>query len=318
MNRIIMRFAYIIISFLALFVLSSCQTQDYYRARAVEKARDYAIPRLRDLQESQLDHIRYAPPKLMESEIFTRNQTQDKTPSKNDIYQTCIVWDDVPGLDYSIVVFGVSERRMDDWTAERVIRKTFRTEDAARDAAILLSVEYAMNNMLYLSDEMRNRIRFSPPQDFRTRFEIDPDKYKTKKKLTRREKDLDAYTKSQQKQFSFVWNTDKEDEKIVITGLCLEKFAGWIPITGLVRSKAELDENTLKPEELEKEKAGEMAKTAKKAGTATESTAKTETPEVTEITETALPPVTTDKSYNAAPSSDTGSGGFKQLNKFQR
>jgi len=298
-----MKFLYVFVSILSIFVLSSCNTPDYYRAKAVEKARDFAIPRLRDLQETQLDYIRYSSPVLMESEIFIRYQTDNKSPSKNDIYQTCIVWD-VPGLDYSIVIFGVSERRMDDWTPERVIRKKFNTLTAARDESVRLSVEYAMNNMLYLSDEMRNRVRFSPPKDYFTDFEVNVDKYKTTKKMTRREKDLDAYRKTQQKQRSFVWDTDEENEKIVISGFCIDNFDGWIVITGLVRSKADLEEHIVKPGKVENKKAEKPKDDVKNEDT-----------DITEITESPPPPPSKEKVYDSG--SDSGSG-FKQLNKFQR
>jgi hypothetical protein len=310
-----MRFTYIIIPLLAILVLSSCQTQDYYRAKAVEKARKFAIPRLRDLKETQLDYIRYSPPVLMDSEIFTRYQTNDKSVAKNDIYQTCIVWD-VPGLDYSIVIFGVSERRMDSWVPERLIRKKFHTAEAARDAAVALSVEYAMNNMLYLSDEMRNRIRFSPPRDYRTKFELDSDKFKTKKKLTRREKDVDAYKKSLHKQYSFVWDTDNENEKIVISGFSMEKFDGWVAITGLVRSKAELEEYTFTHEELEKEKAENEAK-AKANAVKPKEEETDDGSEITEVSESLPLPPSKGKVADPGPVSDPNSG-FKQLNKFQR
>lgn len=309
-----MRFIYIAL-FLSLLSLTACQTQDYYRDRAVNRAREYAIPRLRDLSETQLDYIRYSPPALMEVPVFQRYETKDKTPAKNDIYQTCIVWN-VPELDYSILVFGVSERRMNDWYPDRVIRKKFNTTTAARDEAVRASVEYAMNNMLYLSDEMRNRVRFSPPDDYRTNFEIDQDKYKSKKKMTRREKDLDAYKKSRYKQYSFVWNTDNDDEKIVISGVCFDNFDSWQPLNCMLRSKKDIEEHTVK-EEKAAEKPADTKTSDENTVKKTEPPAKQDEPEVTEITESPAPIPSNEKNYESVPGSDSDSG-FKQLNKFQR
>lgn len=240
-------FLFIFLAVLPL-LLVSCKSADYYKARAVERARNYAIPRLRDLDESQIDYVRYAPPVVMDAEVFRRYMTDDKTAAKNDIYQTCVVWN-VPKLDYSVIVFGVSERRLNDWYPNRVIRKKFLPLDYKKAEASKVAVDYVLDNMLYLSDELRNRIRFAPPVILRTDFELDIDKNLPKRKMTRKEKDALAIKRKHIVQYSFVWDTFDQEEKVVVSGVSYEGMDEWEVLSGLVRKTAELDKHTLKPKE---------------------------------------------------------------------
>lgn len=244
---IIRLFLFILFTALPL-MLVSCKSANYYKARAVERARDYAIPRIRDLDQSQVDYVRYAPPVLMEAEVFRRYINDDKTPAKNDIYQTCVVWN-IPKLDYSIIVFGVSERRLNDWYPNRVIRKKFLPLDYKKAEASKTAVDYVLNNMLYLSDELRNHVRFVPPLILKTDFELDIDKNLPKVKMTRKEKDALAIKRKHLVQYSLIWDTSDPEEKVVISGVSYEALDGWEVLSGLVRKTAELDEHTLKPKE---------------------------------------------------------------------
>jgi hypothetical protein len=239
---------------MALFLVS-CESDSYYMARAVERARKYALRRTRDLDEVTRNHIRYAPPTLKETSIFTRQFSA--TESKHNIVQTCIIWAP-PSLDYDIVVFGASERRLDDWYPEQLIRKRFVPLDSNKTEAQLEAVKYAMNNMLYLSNQAKNRIRFSEPRIIVSEFALyDPKiqqalkrSYKDyEKKLKKVKEYLAKLKKDKEKdhfvQTSFVWDSDEKGEKAVVTGLGGVDFSDWLPITATLRKDKEVNEKTL-------------------------------------------------------------------------
>ena len=244
---IIRLFFFIFLTALPL-LLASCKSTDYYKAKVVERARGYAIPRIRDLDQSQIDYVRYAPPLIMDAEVFRRYMTDERTPAKNDIYQTCVVWN-IPRLGYSIIVFGVSERRLNDWYPNRVIRKKFIPPDYKKIEATKTAVDYVLNNMLYLSDELRNHVRFAPPLILKTDFQLDIDKNRPKGKMTRKEKDTLAIRKKHLVQYSFIWDTSDPEEKVVVSGVSYEAMDAWEVLSALVRKSSELNEHTLKPKE---------------------------------------------------------------------
>jgi hypothetical protein len=234
--------------------LTSCQSDGYYMSRAVERARKYALRRTRDLDEVQRNYIRYARPVLKESAIFTR---ADSSPeSKQNITQTCIIWSP-PTLDYEIVVFSVSERRLDDWHPEKLIRKRFVPYDSNISEAQTEAVKYAMNNMLYLSTKARNGIRFSEPRLIISDFELYDEKIKKAlkksykdyiKKLNKVKEFLAKIRKGDKEdvfiQSSFVWESDEKGEKAVITGLGGVNLSDWIPITATLHKNEEVAEHT--------------------------------------------------------------------------
>jgi hypothetical protein len=86
----------------------------------------------------------------MEAMVFQREKDGKKT-SKRNLVQKCIVWK-VPGLDYDIVVYGVSTRRMIDWYPEQLIKKRFVATDPELERAKQAAVVYAMNHLTWLSD----------------------------------------------------------------------------------------------------------------------------------------------------------------------
>lgn len=235
--------------------LTSCKSIEFYRSRAVEKARVYALQKLKFLPELKRDYIKYAPPYLVEDRILVRGGGTDL--SKNDVMHTCVVWD-VPGLDKDVVVCGVSERRLDDWEPIRVVMKNFIDADKKEIAAITSAREYAMQKMLYLTDVTRDRIRFSRPEMIiRTSFDID---------TSRLEKDLKEQAKQADRevpefkfvQYSLVWSSEKLGKKVVITGVANKSdvksnvkpevkksekgdLYGWMPVFGTLRQESEIN-----------------------------------------------------------------------------
>lgn len=210
---------FLAILFLATAFLTGCRSDYYYRKQAAARARDYALEKLTDLSEVKRDHIRYTPPYFLESRVFIREG--EKFKSKKDIMQTCAVWD-VPGLDKSVVVVGVGERSLIDWNPIRLVRKNFVKPNENRQAAVEECVKYVMQNMLYLSNAERNRVRFSPPKIFHSDFVFESEE-KAKVKL-------DAPTQS-----TMAWSADDPNQKIIVIGVGEPNLARWKPVSGEVK-----------------------------------------------------------------------------------
>lgn len=192
-------------------LLSSCNSIDY-EARAVKKAREYAIKNLPAISEKTRHHIKYTVPAILQSDLLIRDIREKKegNTSKKDIVQTCIVWE-VPDEEKNyLLVAGVSERRLDDWSPIRVVQKKFYLPDRSRRVAVTTAINYAMSKMQDLSDSVRLRIRFTDPEVLKTNFFLE---------LGKKLKEESAKVRKELMQISFVWDSDKEGEKVVVTGL---------------------------------------------------------------------------------------------------
>jgi hypothetical protein len=140
------------------------------------------------------------------------------------------VWDDIPDLDYAIVVYGVSERRMNDWSPYRLIRKKFVLPDSFRDTARNTAKDFVMQNMLYLSDKLRNHIRFMPPRYYATKFELN---------VAKGQEGADQLARPPQ--VSLVWDAESPEWKIVVTGTCNPLYTAWVLNTGYEMKTADLE-----------------------------------------------------------------------------
>lgn len=252
-----------------LLLLAGCST-GYWREKCVERARVFVLDRTKDFSQTQRDYIRYAPPYFIQEPIIRRDSNATDI-SKKDIIHTCIVWDKIPGLNYAIMVFGVSEGRMFDWYPCQMIRRKFIPPYSSRNTAVKLSVRYVMDNLLYLSDDQRNRIRFAPPSDIRTDFVLSQEKLDYMREENKLPPDPvitsemteEQKEKLQRQQWSFVWDTDDPNKKVVVTGICGYRFGGFRPITGLVRTVEDIHKHTVTEAEEKKILKEEIAKEEK-------------------------------------------------------
>ncbi len=216
--------------------LVSCKSREYYKEQAVEDARAFALDNLRDLTPIQRNFIRYNKPDLYAETYMGRDFfTETKPVGGNDFCQMCAVWR-VPGDKIPIIVFGPSDHGIRGWTPTRVVRRQFRTKDVARESAIKNAMLYTMNNLLFLQDSDRNRVRFSPPEVFITDFPLD---------VQGRNKNLQEAVKDARTQVSFVWPSDEGGKKIVVSGMCGPDFEGFMTVTGLLRTPEELKSHTV-------------------------------------------------------------------------
>jgi len=151
---------------LGTILMVSCQSDAYYKERSVDKARAFLLEKSKDLSPVQREYIKYNKPVLMHENIFG-----EKTNAAGP-FQVCITWR-VPGEIDAFLVYGTGNYHMRNWYPIRLVKKQFIDKDEAKIAAMKVAVVYIMNNMLFLSDETRNNIRFSTPKFAITHFPLD-------------------------------------------------------------------------------------------------------------------------------------------------
>ncbi|MDD3118718.1 MAG: hypothetical protein PHQ27_06040 [Victivallales bacterium] len=231
-------------------VAMSCQSRGYYVERAVGDARDFVLEHMRELTPDQRNFIRYNKP-VMYAETYSGGDfwVTVQPLGGNDYCQMCAVWN-VPGEKLPIIVFGVSDHGVRGWYPVKIMRRHFRTMEAVREQAIKNAMMYAMNEMLYLQTSDRNRIRFSPPRIFVTKFALG---------ISGRGKDLQQSVQNENLQVSFVWPSDEAGRQVVISGLCRPNYQGFITIIGQLRTPEDLKAHTVAPADKTPELAGKAA-----------------------------------------------------------
>ncbi|MDD5597605.1 MAG: hypothetical protein PHV82_06650 [Victivallaceae bacterium] len=219
-----------------IFVFSACNTTDYYRDRAVQRARKFILEEEKSLTLAQQEYIKFNKPVIMAAPIFPEYSSNSATCGT--ISHVCIAWV-LPGEKNAHVVFGASDNHLRDWTPNRVIIKRYdppaHKYHAARNAAIF----FAMNNFLYLSDRQRNIIRFEVPETIITDYKFDKAKLASIKLSEESVKSL--------VQITFVWSSIKPEHKSFVCGAGAKDLGGWRPVFGGETTVTELREKFLAP-----------------------------------------------------------------------
>ncbi|MFA6102265.1 MAG: hypothetical protein WCV67_18690 [Victivallaceae bacterium] len=218
--------------------LVSCKSDDYYREQAVISARKYVLKNAKDLDVIQQEYIRFNKPVIMAENILGTYSGAKTSVICGVTSQVCIAWV-VPGEKEAFVVFGTSDNRLFNWSPYRLIRKTYQTKEYNRITAYDSAARYVMNNMLYLSTEQRNRVRFDVPQAVKTKFPLDFDPMGTLKPETVTK--LKAFPL----QTSFVWESLAKGRKIVVCGVGSAEFADWTPVFGQEMDESDLNQNSV-------------------------------------------------------------------------
>lgn len=106
----------------------------FYFDETVEKARKYALENLNDISEESIHQIKFTTPTFYQRRLFARGYGRES--SKRDVAETLVVWKIPEDPDKnSIVIFGVGQRRLDDWYPVRAIIKPFNTTDTGKTSA---------------------------------------------------------------------------------------------------------------------------------------------------------------------------------------
>lgn len=219
-----------------IFVFSACNTTDYYRDQAVQRARKFLLAEEKNLTLAQQEYIKFNKPVIMTEPIFPQFSTDSAT--SGTLSHVCIAWV-LEGEKNAYVVFGASDNRLQDWTPNRVILKRYDPPARKYHAARQSAVNFAMNNFLYLSDRQRNLIRFEVPETIITDYQFDQEKLKSIKLSEEKLKSL--------VQITFVWRSTRAEHKLFVCGAGAKDLEGWIPIFGGETTVAELREKFLAP-----------------------------------------------------------------------
>lgn len=247
-----------------LLFLSGC-TVDYTHS-AVEKARSFALKNTLDLTEYQRNHIRYVYPAVWKREIFTHKpmslteydhmaRNRDFKPRKSDrlhYMDMSFAWENIPGLGYTVIVLGHGENSGNFWEPLKVVYKKSAPVDPGYENAKAAAVNFVTNNMLDLSTQERNRVRFSEAQVAYTSFDLSYAQEEKPFVRKKRETGLEGYLASLRKdaagkrgktpgagggetQFSLVWKGDDPGKLIVISGISPNNSLGtWKILSGAV------------------------------------------------------------------------------------
>ncbi|MDD5699287.1 MAG: hypothetical protein PHH77_11790 [Victivallaceae bacterium] len=215
---------------LALIIFAAaCSTTDYYRDRAVQRARKFLLEEDKTLNLAQREYIKFNKPVILAASIFEKIGTESAT--SGTLSHVCVAWI-IPGKKDAYVVFGASDNRMRDWTPNRVIIKRYDIPARKYHAANAAAVRYAVNNFLYLSTHQLNRIRFSVPETIITDYEFSKNNLDAKKIPPQQLKSL--------VQITFVWPSTRPDHKLFVCGLGARDLERWKPIFGGEIPDAEL------------------------------------------------------------------------------
>lgn len=214
-------FLTILTSLSLIIILSACSTTDYYKDRAVQRARKFLLEEDRTLNLAQREYVKFNKPIIMGAPIFRKLGTESAT--SGTLSHVCIAWI-VPGRKDAYVVFGASDNRLRDWTPNRVLIKRYdppaRKYHSAKHKAIL----YGVSNFLYLSNKQLNRIRFEVPETIITDYKLSEANLKEKKISAKHLKSL--------VQITFVWPSNRSSHKLFVCGLGAKDMGGWKPIFG--------------------------------------------------------------------------------------
>ncbi len=273
MNRKII-FAFLTV--LAGVISAGCKTD--YSLEAADTAREFALEKLKGLNEEQRHFVRYTQPVLYSNLIFEQKVVpltnvdhikvikMKKLPiaPEQDMMHHCFVWAP-PGLEANVVVVGAGERSLRFWSPVRVLLKNYIPDDTDYESAKNQAKNYAASYREELTPQEWDRIRFSEPEVLYTRFPLTWKAEDSEQVLTPWEtymKDLRARTETQKiqegkaeeiilTQLSLVWKADQDGKMIVFSGFsrfgCLN---GWKPQQVLHMENAEIEQGTLTEEEI--------------------------------------------------------------------
>ena len=225
-------FLTILMPLLLVIVFAACNSTDYYRDRAVQRARVFLLQEDRTLNLEQREYVKFNKPVIMAAPIFLKLNSGSAT--SGTLSHVCIAWV-VPGCKNAYVVFGASDNRLRDWTPNRVVIKRYDKPAGVYQKAKSIAIKFAVNNFLYLSSRQINRIRFEIPETIIT-------DYKFSKAMLKGRKISEAQLKSLV-QVTFVWPSGTYDKRLFVCGLGAKDLGRWRPVFGGETSVDELREH---------------------------------------------------------------------------
>ncbi|MBO4647230.1 MAG: hypothetical protein J5806_03640 [Lentisphaeria bacterium] len=242
-----------------LVLLAACQTD--HTEEALQTARKFALEQTRMLPETSRNYIRYATPVLQVESLFAHRPMRlteyahirrniDFNPRYHENLDYIIsqfVWD-LPNEGFSVIAIGRSCQDLSYWEPLKVLLKKSVMRRWNYEKARSNAITYVTDNMLYLSNLERVRVRTSEVEIRETSFDLEymfdsqadgtPDEWKKFLNDLKEQRD--------RRQYSVIWPADDEKKRIVVTGFGTnEGLRGWEPSCGMVISADVLNEYTL-------------------------------------------------------------------------
>lgn len=217
------------VALLVVIVFTACNSTEYYRDRAVQRARVFLLQEDRTLSLEQREYVKFNKPVIMAAPIFAKISSTSAT--SGTLSHVCIAWI-VPGSKNAYVVFGASDNRLRDWTPNRVVIKRYDKPAEIYHRAKSAAVHFAVNNFLYLPFRQINRIRFEIPETIITDYKFSKATLKARKVS---EAQLESLV-----QITFVWPSGTYEKRLFVCGLGAKDLEGWRPIFGGETSVDEL------------------------------------------------------------------------------
>ena len=263
--------------------LAGCEITNHTED-ALERARKFALDEARDLTEYQRNIIRYSLPviqgqmifktgaiPLTEYEHIPRNEFHKPMETKHlDYVASSFVWK-IPDLGGEVVVYGTGDRNFRFWQPLKVMYRKLAEPDTDYIAARRKAAGFTADNMLYITDTERDRIRFAEAKVWCTTFEL---KYLDEDKPLKQKTAWTSYLLKKQGgekeryQVSLVWQADDPNKFIVFTGLGADipKVGkdGKLVITDDEGKEVEEDPDEENEESIKAEKSGKMPGRKKK------------------------------------------------------
>ncbi|MCP3965435.1 MAG: hypothetical protein GY750_06675 [Lentisphaerae bacterium] len=206
-------------------LFTGCQSDDYYKDKAVQKARRFLLDEDRTLDLHQREFVKFNKPVIMAADIIGTLPDERSSAIAGVESQVCIAWV-IPKCKDAYIVFGVSDNHLRGWSPNRLIIKSYKRPDRDFILANKSAVLFAANNFLYLSTAMMNRIRFNVPIVYETNFYVDKRLFGDDEE--KQEKNIAAYPV----QKTFVWNSTRKGWIVFVCGAARHNLNGWKPLFG--------------------------------------------------------------------------------------
>ena len=223
-------------------VTAGCHSDAYYRSQAAEKARKYLLENCKELSTEESLFVRYNPPVMLHAPLLggTAEGRPETERLDTQLHQICAAWM-IPGRKDLVMVYGVSNARMDFWEPQRVLIRDYSSHIPAYQITLGNARGYTLRNLAQeLSVKERNFIRFSYPEMRRTNFaaNFNKDGKKPDEELAPL---LENY--ASRTQYSMVWKLG-ENRNLVVVGLADRMFTVWDVVLGDIMDDETLNRHT--------------------------------------------------------------------------
>jgi hypothetical protein len=206
---------------------------------AIEKAKKYALSEVAGLSETAKDNIKNKSPYILWTDYPVGFEYEEK-PGK--IEQRSFVWK-TGKKGVLVIVSGIGMPTLEGWLPARVAletRESLLNHNTHIRKAIELSRTFARENPEKLTYKEEQTILTTRPRIYETDFDL-----KQIREDTTGHKST-YIQKTDEIQWSMVWDSDEKDVDIVVSGKGNEDFSEWKPFIIFLTAEKEIERCILK------------------------------------------------------------------------